>query len=205
MFFTVPSITWPSSRLATISWRCSARDSSRTVRRDTTMLPRRAVHLEDLEGLRHTHQRRHVANRSNIDLAAGQERHGAVEVDREATLDLVEDDTLDLLLLLEGLFELDPALLAARLVTRDHRLTERVLDALQVDFDLVADAGQFVPTVIGKFLERDAPFGLETEVDHRDILFDGDDQALDDRSFESFVLAVALVEQSGEIIARGRA
>ena len=41
MFLTTPSMTWPSSRFATSSERCSARLSSRTVRRDTTMLPRR--------------------------------------------------------------------------------------------------------------------------------------------------------------------
>ena len=164
-----------------------------------------AIHLEDLERLRHAHQRRHIADRTNVDLAAGQERHRTIEVDREAALDLVEDDALDLFLLLERLFELDPALLATRLVTRNHGLAERVLDALQVDLDLVADARQLVPAVVRKFLERDAAFGLETEVDHRDILFDGDDEAFDDRAFESFILAVALVEQSGEIIARGRA
>ena len=144
-------------------------------------------------------------DRADVDLAAGQERHGAVEVDREAALDLVEDDAFDLLLLLEGLLELDPAFLAPRLVARDHSLTERVLDALQVDLDLVADAGQLVPAVVGEFLHRHAALGLQTEVDHRDILLDGDDDTLDDRTFEGFVLAVALVEQSGEIIARGRA
>src|ERR1041384_1393073 len=41
VFLATPSITWPSSRFCTSSWRCSARLSSRTVRRDTTMLPRR--------------------------------------------------------------------------------------------------------------------------------------------------------------------
>ena len=56
-----------------------------------------AIHLEDLERLRHVHQRRHVADRPDVDLAARQERHGAVEIDREAALDLVEDDAGDLL------------------------------------------------------------------------------------------------------------
>src|SRR3546814_6745007 len=32
-----------------------------------------AVHLQDLERLRHVHQRGHVAHRADIDLAAGQE------------------------------------------------------------------------------------------------------------------------------------
>src|SRR5215470_8890572 len=75
-----------------------------------------AVHLEDLERLRHVHQRGHVADRPDVDLAARQERDRAVEVDGEAALDLVEDDALDLLVALERLLQLAPALLAARLV-----------------------------------------------------------------------------------------
>ena len=70
---------------------------------------------------------------------ARQERHRAVEIDREAALDLVEDDARDLLVALERLLELAPALLAARLVAREHRLAERVLDPLEIDLDRVAD------------------------------------------------------------------
>src|SRR6185312_8076107 len=40
MFLTTPVRTWPSLRLATSSERASARLSSSTARRDTTMLPR---------------------------------------------------------------------------------------------------------------------------------------------------------------------
>ena len=98
-----------------------------------------AIHLEDLEGLRRVHQRADVAHRAHVHLAARQERHGAVEVDGEAALDLVEDDALDLLLGVELLLEPGPALLAARLLARQHGLAERVLDALQVDLDGVAD------------------------------------------------------------------
>ena len=42
-------------------------------------------------------------------------------------------------LLVEALLELDPALLAAGLLARQHRLAERVLDALEIDLDGVAD------------------------------------------------------------------
>ena len=57
------------------------------------------VHLEDLERLRHVHQRADVADRTDVDLRARQEGHGAVEVDGEAALDLVEDDAFDALVL----------------------------------------------------------------------------------------------------------
>ena len=53
-----------------------------------------AIHLQDLERLGDVHQRRHVADRPDVDLGARQERHRAVEIDREAALDLVEDDAL---------------------------------------------------------------------------------------------------------------
>ncbi len=134
----------------------------------------------------------------------GQEGDRPVEVDGEAALDLVEDDPFDLLILLERLLELDPALLAPRLVARDDRFAERVLDPLEIDFDLVAEAGGRVAAVIGEFLEGHATFGLETDVDHGHVLFDRDDLALDDRSLERLVVAVGLVQQRGEILARRR-
>src|SRR4029078_351084 len=98
-----------------------------------------AIHLEDLEGLRVVHQRGDVADRADIDLAARQEGHGAVEVDGEAALDLVEDDAFNALTLGELLFETDPALFAAGLLTAEHRFAKRVLDALDIDFDGVTD------------------------------------------------------------------
>ena len=174
----------------------------RAARDDDVAAP--AVHLEDLERLRHVHQRRDVAHGADVDLGARQEGHGAVEVDGEAALDLVEDDALDLLALLERLFELDPALLAPRLVARDDGLAERVLDALEIDLDGVADARRRLAAVIGEFLQRDAAFGLQTDVDQRHVLFDRDDATLDDRALERLVGAVGLVEQCSEIVTRRR-
>ena len=98
-----------------------------------------AVHLQNLERLRLVHQRADIAHRANIDLRAGQERHGAVEIDGEAALDAAEDHAGDAGLVVEGLLQLDPAFLAPRLVARQHRFAQRVLDALEIDFDLVAD------------------------------------------------------------------
>src|SRR4029079_9003446 len=39
-----------------------------------------SIHLQDLEGLRHVHQRAYVADRADVDLASWEERHGAVEI-----------------------------------------------------------------------------------------------------------------------------
>src|SRR6185436_8262500 len=52
-----------------------------------------AIHLQDLERLRLVHQRADVADRANIDLAAGKKRDGAVEIDGEAAFDAAEDDS----------------------------------------------------------------------------------------------------------------
>ena len=56
-----------------------------------------AVHLEDLERLRRAHQRADVAHRADVDLAAGQERHRAAEIDGEAALDTAVDGAVDAL------------------------------------------------------------------------------------------------------------
>ena len=162
-----------------------------------------AVHLEDLERLRLMHQRADVAHGADVDLAAGQERHGAVEIDREAALDLVEDDARDLLAFLELLLEAGPALLAARLVARQHRLTERVLDALQVDLDLVADLELAGLPATANSCSANAAFHLEADVDDGEVLLDADDLALDDAAFEDIVLGEAFGEQRGELVARG--
>ena len=163
-----------------------------------------AVHLEDLERLRDVHERGDVAHRADVDLAAGQEGHRAVEVDREAALDLVEDHALDLLLRLERLLELDPAFFPAGLISGNNRLAERVLDSLEIDLDRVADDDVALAARALELLQRDAPLGLQTDIDDGDIFFDGDDEPLDDGPFESLVVAVALLEQRGEIVTRGR-
>ncbi len=119
-----------------------------------------AIHLEDLERLRIVHQRRDVADRPDIDLRARQEGHGAVEIDGEAALDLIEDDALHLFVILERLFELAPAFLAARLVARQHRFAERILDAFEIDLDGVADLDLGVAAGPGEFAQRHAAFGL---------------------------------------------
>src|SRR6202040_3359527 len=98
-----------------------------------------AIHFQDLERLRIVHQRADVADRADVDLRTRQEGHGAVEIDGEAALDLVEDDAVDLFVVLERLFELAPALLAARLVARQHGLAEGVFDAFEIDLDSIAD------------------------------------------------------------------
>ncbi len=158
-----------------------------------------AVHLEDLERLSHAHERGDVADRADVDLATGQERHGAVEVDRVAALHLVEDGAVDALAGLEGLLELHPRLFAASLVARDDGFAQRILDALDINLDLIAHVDLAVAVGAGDFLEGDATFGLGADIDDRDVLLDRDHLALHDRAFADLVREEGFFEQSGEI------
>src|SRR5882724_9985700 len=162
-----------------------------------------AIHLEDLEGLRIVHQRRDVADRADIDLRARQEGHRTVEIDREAALDLVEDDAVNLLVVVEGLFQLAPAFLAARLVARQHGLAEGILDPVEEHFDGVADLEIAFAAGTGKFAQRDAALGLQADVDDGHVLFNRNNLALDDGAFLQVAAGKRLVQHRGEIIARG--
>ena len=159
------------------------------------------IHLQDLEGLRLVHQRADVADRANVHLAAGKEGHGAVEIDGEAALDAIEDHAFDALAGFVLLLEPGPALLAPRLLARQHRLAGRVLDALQIDVDLVADGEIVAAARRAEFLERDATLGLEPDVDEGNVLLDGDDGALDDAAFLERRSGEGLFEQGCELVA----
>ena len=149
------------------------------------------------------HQRADVAHGADVDLRARQERDGAVEIDGEAALDLVEDDARDLLALLVQALEAGPAFLAASLVARQDSFTERILDALQVNLDGVADLDVARLAAETEFLQGHAAFHLEADVDDGEVLLDADDLALDDLSFEDVVLGEALGEQGCKLITRG--
>ncbi len=133
----------------------------------------------------------------------GRKAIGTVEIDREAALDLVEDDAFDALASFELDFELDPALFAASLLARQNCFAERVFDALDIDFDFVADLQRAVLGLGAEFLQRDAAFDLEADVDNGDILFDAGDDALGDIAFGEIVLGKGLFEKGREILARG--
>ena len=130
------------------------------------------IHLQDLEGLRRIHQRPHITDGANVDLAAGQEGHGAVEIDGEAALHAIEDLSFNLLVSLVLLFEPGPALLAACLLTRQHGLASGVLNALKIDINLVADSEFGRASGEGKFSEGNAALGLQPYVDNRNVFFD---------------------------------
>src|SRR5580698_8563902 len=162
-----------------------------------------AIHLEDLERLRIVHQRGDIADRADVDLRARQEGDRAVEVDGEATLDLVEDDAVNLLVVVEGLLELAPALLAARLVARQHGFAECVLDPVEEHLDFIADLEIAFATGPGEFAQRHAAFGFQADIDDGHVFLDRNHLALDDGAFLKVAAGKGLIEHRGEIVAGG--
>ena len=122
MFLTTPSMIWPSLEWVLDQARTlfsAGFFQHRTARNDDVATA--AIHFQDLERLRNVHQRLHVAHRADIDLRTGQERHGAVEIDGEATLDAAEDHAFDALAFTEFGFQLVPGGFAAGAVAAEHR------------------------------------------------------------------------------------
>src|SRR5262249_18378952 len=99
----------------------------------------RTVHFQDRKRLRLAHERTNVADRTDVDLAARQEGVDAAEVDGEAALDPADDRTLDRFLALGEALEARPGFFTLGLVARQHGVAQRVLDALEIDFDNGAD------------------------------------------------------------------
>jgi hypothetical protein len=155
----------------------------------------RAVHLEDLERLRRAQKRGDVAHRADIDLAARQERHGAAQIDGEAALHPAEDRAHDTLLVVEGLLEHGPGLLAPRLLARQDGLAFLVLHAIDEDVDHVAFLHFRRARPVGELAQSDAALGLEADIDGDEIVGDANDRAFDDRSFEARRTAQRFVEE----------
>ncbi len=158
-----------------------------------------AVHLEDLEGLRRAHERRNVAHRADVHLAARQERHGAGQIDDEAPLDPAEDDAVDPLAVVERLLEVGPCLFAARLFAAQRYDPFAVLEPLDEDVDVVARLQFGILPGRGEFLQTDAAFGLQADVDQNHVVFDLDDGSLDHTAFEAAIVTEGFFEKIGEI------
>src|SRR5579864_5378256 len=163
-----------------------------------------AIHFQYLKRLRLIHQRTDITHRTHIDLAAGKKRDRAIEIDGEAALDATEDHAGNARLLVEGALELDPAFFAPRLVARQHCLAQRVFDALEIDFDLVADGNARRHAGHGEFLERHAPLCLQSDIDDGKVVFDGDDGSGDDGAFLGRLGLEAGFEHGRKIVAAWR-
>ena len=159
-----------------------------------------AIHLEDLERLGLAHQRADVADRTDVDLAARQERDGARKINRETALYPTEDGAADTLIVLERLFQLRPSFLAPRALAAQHRFAVAILHPLEIDVDPVADLNLRLLAGGGEFLELDPSFGLEPHIDQDRVAIDGQHGAFDDRAFRQLAVGKCFLEKSGEVL-----
>ena len=156
------------------------------------------VHLEDLERLLETHERAGIAHRTDVDLRARQEGHGAAQIDGEAALDATEDGAIDALFAGIGFFETVPGFFATGFLARDDGFATGVFDAIEVNFDLVANGDRGSFTGIREFFQINAAFHLVADVDDGLARLDGDDLALDDRPFLGGVDLEAFLQKGFE-------
>ena len=156
------------------------------------------VHFQDLERLRRVHHRGDVADRADIHLASGQERHRARQIDDEAALDAAENDAVDALAVVEGFFQRPPGFLAPRLFAAEADDTVPVLVAFDEDVDVVAGIDLRFLAGDGELLQRHAALGFEADVDQHLFAVDGDHRALDDTAFEFAVGAKGFFQEFGE-------
>src|ERR1700709_822466 len=108
-------------------------------------------------------------------------------------------------LLLKAFSSLPPlssrrALSRARLVARQHGLAERILDAVEKHLDLVTDLEFAFAAGHCEFAQRHAAFGLQADVDDGHVLFDRNNDALDDGAFLQVATGKGLVEHRSEIV-----
>src|SRR5262249_15899950 len=162
-----------------------------------------AVHLEDGELLGLAHQGADVAHRTDIDLAARQEGHGATEVDRETALHAAEDRAHDALAVGEGLLEQGPGFFSAGLVARQDGFAILVLHTVDEDVDHVAFLDLGCGAAIGELAQGNAALRLQPNIDHHEIIGNANDAALDDRAFEARGTAQRFLKKLSELRTRG--
>ena len=140
------------------------------------------------------HQWAGVADWTYVDLAAGKKRNCAIKIDSKAALDLIEDDAINFFVRLKSFFELNPALLAARLIARNDGFAESVFNALKVDLNLFANLGGGIAAIACEFFQSDTALSLQADINDGDVFFNGNNASLDNGAFKGFTIAIAFVE-----------
>jgi hypothetical protein len=161
----------------------------------------RAVQLENGEGLNFAHERADIADRADVHLGARKEGVDAAEVDREAAFDAAGDRTFDRFVVVEALFELDPALFAAGLVTGQDGVAKGVFDTVEIDVDDVA--GFRLVVFHREFAKRNTAFGFQADVDEHGIVFNADNGGRDNLAFLHCRRRSRRFEHGSEIVGGG--
>ncbi len=143
-----------------------------------------------------------VADGAQVNLRAGQERVRAVNVDGESALDAVDDDGLDRLLLVVGLFDFFPGMDALRLLEGEVDVAFLGLALGAHDLDLVAGLELGLALVIEHFRQRQHAFRLGADIDDHVSAGELENRALDDAIFADrfFGLGGESLERGGEVL-----
>src|SRR5262245_9960447 len=120
-----------------------------------------------------------VADRANVDLAAGQERLNAPDVDAEAAFYPIRHARDDVRALLVSLLDLLPRLHAHGVGARKLHVAFGVFELFDVDVDFIARVDRNLLAVL-ELADRDDALRFETDVDDDVLVGDLDDAAFDD-------------------------
>ena len=153
------------------------------------------VELDDFEFERLVFQIRRIANRAYVDQRARQERPNVVDLDREAAFDAAGDDADDDFLFLEGRLQPRPGSRALGFFARQAGLAGAVLDAVQGDFDGLADGDLDFALFILELIGGDDRFGFQSDIDDDVVLADFDDQSIEDGARPNALARNALFKQ----------
>ena len=152
------------------------------------------VELDDLELERLALEVARVAHRAHVDERTGQERAHEIDLDGEAALDAAVDEAGDDLALLERGLEALPGAGALGLLARQARFAGAVFDAVERDFDFVADGDFELAALVLELLNRDHRLGLEAGAHHDHVGTDVDHPAGEDLAWANTLARQALFE-----------
>ena len=146
------------------------------------------VHFQNLERLRSAHQMIDVFHRADVDLAAGQEGHCAIEIDCEAAFDATEDDAFDVGVFFVLFFQRIPSFFAARFVARKNNQAFAVFITFNEHMDAIPSFHLGLSAIARELFQRDAAFRLQADVDQHGVVVDTDHRAMKDGALNAVVL-----------------
>ena len=183
----------PSSRCSSVLERFSFCSPSSSSLRETTILPRFLFSLMTATSMRLALHSVEIADRTQIDLRAGQEGVRADDVDSEAALDAVNHHRLDRLLLVVGLLDFFPGVNALRLLVREVDVAFFGLSLVAHDVNFVAGLELGLALVVEHFGQRQHAFRLGADIDD-----DVRRRQLEHRALDDAVFADGLFGLGGE-------
>ena len=122
-------------------------------------------------------------------MRAGEERNRAAKINRKAALDAAKDHTVNAAGFTEFRFQLIPSGFATGAIAAEHRFAIAVFNAVDIDFNFVANFKIGFLAGRGEFAQCHAAFGFKAHINDSHVIFDGSDGAFYNAAFKAFVFA----------------